>query len=244
MGYAQLPEPGGDFQLTLLKEWLRVCDEEHNHQFISNTKLPTRILDVGTINQPLLCLRDGPSLGAAPYVALSHCWGAGSRFVTLRSNLEEHKTHIELELLPKTFKDAVRVTRALSFRFLWIDSLCIVQDDLEDWETEAASMEQVFSFATFTIAASSANSSEEGFLSSTRDQSPFVTVRTPSHGTGFICKSIDNFHQDVERSVLNKRGWVFQERVLARRTFHFTSSQIYWECESGIHCETLMKMTK
>ncbi|KAF4825353.1 Serine/threonine-protein kinase Nek7 [Colletotrichum tropicale] len=237
-------DPSSDFQIALLKQWIRVCDGEHNHQFDSHTKLPTRILDLGTAEKPLLCLRDGVGLGVAPYVALSHCWGTGNRFITLKSNLEEHKKHIGLDLLPETFKDAVRITRALSYRFLWIDSLCIVQDDLEDWENEAASMEQVFSSANVTIAASSSPSSEEGFLSVKRDQTASVTVRTPSNGTGFICKSIDTFHRDVESSVLNNRGWVFQERALSRRTIHFTSSQVYWECGSGIHCESLMKLTK
>ncbi|EQB51047.1 hypothetical protein CGLO_09453 [Colletotrichum gloeosporioides Cg-14] len=240
----RLVTDGIDFQIALLKQWIRVCDGEHNHQFDSHTKLPTRILDLGTAEKPLLCLRDGVSLGVAPYIALSHCWGTGNRFITLKSNLEEHKKHIGLELLPETFKDAVRIARALNYRFLWIDSLCIVQDDLQDWENEGASMEQVFSSANVTIAASSSASSEEGFLSVTRNQTASVTVRTPSNGTGFICKSIDNFHRDVESSVLNNRGWVFQERALSRRTIHFTSSQVYWECGNGIHCESLMKLKK
>lgn len=105
-------------------------------------------------------------------------------------------------------------------------------------------MEQVFSSATCTIAATSAGSSAEGFLFPEREKRPFVALNTKSNGTAFVCKSIDNFHADVEEAVLNKRGWVLQERALSRRTLHFTSSQVYWECGHGIHCESLVKLVK
>ncbi|KAF5492284.1 hypothetical protein CGCS363_v011204 [Colletotrichum siamense] len=149
---------------------------------------------------------------------------------------------IEFDELPKTFKDAIEVTRVLGFRYLWIDSLCIIQDDPSDWEREAVSMEHVFSSANITIAASSAKSSSEGFIFSRGKQPSSLAIQTPSGRTIFIRKSIDNFRHDVEKSVLNQRGWVLQERALARRTIHFTSTQVYWECGYGIHCETLTKL--
>ncbi|CCF40692.1 hypothetical protein CH063_00363 [Colletotrichum higginsianum] len=239
-----LPQPGSDFQIALFKEWLRVCQEQHSHQFKCEDEFPTRVLDVGTPEHPQIRLRDGTEAISKRYVALSHCWGAEPCFKTLRNNIDHFKKHIEFEELPKTFRDAVKVTRALGFRYVWIDSLCIIQDDLLDWEREAASMGHVFSSASVTIAASSARSSAEGFLPAKREWQPRVTIRTASKGTAFICMSINDFHQDVEKSALNKRGWVLQERALARRTLHFTSSQVYWECGNGIHCESMMKLGK
>ncbi|KAF4479303.1 hypothetical protein CGGC5_v012095 [Colletotrichum fructicola Nara gc5] len=244
IGHAQLSQPLSDFQMTLFKEWLRVCDEEHNHRFKLEVELPTRVLDVGTNEQPKLCLHEEQKPMLGQYVALSHCWGTAQSFSTLRSNVVKFRQYIAFEDLPKTFKDAIEITRKLEFRYLWIDSLCIVQDDPMDWEREAASMEHVFSSASVTIAASSARSSLEGFLPTRKEQQSFITIKTPSGGTVFIRKSIDNFRRDVEESVLNQRGWVLQERALARRTIHFTSSQVYWECGSGIHCESMMKLVK
>lgn len=243
MGYPRLSNPGSDFQFCLLNEWLRVCDQQHNHLFNTDVELPSRVLDVGTSKHPILRLLDGKETATGQYIALSHCWGTGPRFRTLKQNINEFKKHIDFESLPKSFQDAIKVTRALGTRYLWIDSLCIIQDDLEDWELEAARMEQVFSSATCTIAASSAVSSAVGFLVN-REERPFVTIKTPLNGTAFICKSIDNFYLDVEEAVLNKRGWVLQERALSRRTIHFTSSQVYWECGRGIHCESLMRLAK
>lgn len=202
------------------------------------------MLDLGTKEKPGLCLRDGKGVSPSQFVALSHCWGTGKRFRTIKSNVDQFKKGIDFEQLPNTFKDGVKVARELGFRYLWIDSLCIIQDDLNDWNLEASRMEKVFSSADFVIAASSASSSEDGFLPAARNQQPFITVKTPSNGKAFIVKSIDRFHQDVEESVLNRRGWVLQERALARRTLHFTSSQVYWECGAGIHCESLMKLVK
>lgn len=60
----------------------------------------------------------------------------------------------------------------------------------------------------------------------------------------YLCRNLDNFRDDVEGSVFASRGWVFQERALSRRTIHFTSTQLYWECGKGVHCETLGKLHK
>ncbi|KAK1850835.1 hypothetical protein CCHR01_06492 [Colletotrichum chrysophilum] len=242
IGWAQLPKPGSNSQIKLFKEWLRVCDEQHNHHFNPRNKLPTRVLDLGSTEKPNLCLCDGFTSMSEGYVALSHCWGVDQHFKTLQSNIDAFKQHIKFDNLPATFRDAIRVTMALGFRYLWIDSLCIIQDDPDDWEREAASMEHVFSSANLTIAASSARSSSEGFWLSKRPQQPRVAIRAPSGSSLLFTRFSDDFCQDVEQSVLNERGWVLQERALARRTIHFTSTQVYWECGSGIHCESLMKL--
>ncbi|KAK1621820.1 hypothetical protein BDP81DRAFT_511094 [Colletotrichum phormii] len=130
-------------------------------------------------------------------------------------------------------RDAVIITRKLGVKYLWLDSLCILQsngqehdaDSKEDWERESKLMEEIFGSAYLTIAASCANHRFEGFLN----------PRTPRQ---FI---IDNFEADVEHGELNQRGWVLQERALSRRTLHFTSTQTYWECGEGIRCETFTK---
>ncbi|KAJ4005495.1 hypothetical protein NW766_011044 [Fusarium irregulare] len=174
------------------------------------------------------------------YIALSHCWGKLSkeeRFCTYIDNIQDLRQQIPFERLPQTFKDAVTATRSLNVEYLWIDSLCIIQEDPEDWKYEAARMEDVFHSAYCTIAANSSTSSLDGFLGYRRERA--VIGITTAQGPLYLAQAIDDFGRDVERGILNTRGWVFQERALSRRTIHFTSTQVYWECGHGIHCETL-----
>ncbi|CAH0003174.1 unnamed protein product [Clonostachys byssicola] len=178
-----------------------------------------------------------------PFTALSHCWGKpiDGDGVTLNTiNIADFKNTIPYSTLPKSFQDAIRITRALHISYLWIDSLCIIQNDGKDWEREAGRMEYVFSSAYCTIAATSASSSMQGFLRQRRPRS-CVTVKTDA-GPLYLAPFIDNFKKDVEEGVLNSRGWVLQERALSRRTIHFTSTQMYWECGDGIQCETLAQL--
>jgi hypothetical protein len=144
--------------------------------------------------------------------------------------------------LPKTFSDAIKTTRALGIRYLWIDSLCIVQGRNGDFNEEASHMETVFSSAYCVIAATRATGQRDGFLSD-RTERKFVPVRNrPDHDAVYACDVIDDFKGDVIEGAMNRRGWVLQERALARRTIYFTASQNYFECGNGIRCETLGTM--
>jgi hypothetical protein len=181
------------------------------------------------------------------YVALSHCWGPRRELhfgKTVADNYLARQTVIDSGDLPQNFQDAVDVARGLEVRYLWIDSICIIQHDNEDWKRESVRMEQVYSNAKCVLAASSAGSTTDGFLRHTRKPREFVTLTGPSGTKSYVCENIDNFKQDVEESVLSKRGWVLQERVLARRTIHFAAAQTYFECGHGKHCESLMKLSK
>lgn len=253
LGFPCLPEQGGETQVLLLKEWLTNCNDSHHcapdETKQSETKLPTRVIHVtGTESQFSLRLiqsTDEDSLKTGRYLALSHCWGSmndSSRYCTYKSNVAARKQRLEYSDLPQTFQDAVRITLALNVPYLWIDSLCIIQDDALDWASESRRMEDIFSSAYCTIAASSATSSIMGFLGQ-RKRRPCVPVAS-TQGTFYVCKAIDDFQSDVAESVLNQRGWVLQERALSRRTIHFTSTQVYWECGRGIRCETLTKLNK
>lgn len=99
-------------------------------------------------------------------------------FCTFKDNIDDRIQGIEVHKLPKTFQDAVRVTRELGKRYLWIDSLCIIQDDPDDWKREAMKMETVYSMAYLTIAATSAHDSAQGFLKP-RQQREFVKLGKP-----------------------------------------------------------------
>ncbi|KAM5355082.1 hypothetical protein ACJ41O_001728 [Fusarium nematophilum] len=224
IGSPQLPEPGSPVQFALMNEWLRVCRETHNHgRMMPNsraiairkdldveilpTERPTRVIDVGDESNPQLRLINCEAMKSREYIALSHCWGQSPTFRALNDNIGSLREGIDFGRLPRNFQDAVTVTRGLNARYLWIDSLCIIQDNKDDWDHEAARMQQVFSNAVCVLAASSAASSAEGFLKMPRQQRTWVTMKSSSSGTiRYVCKFIDNFHRDVEEAVLNKRG--------------------------------------
>ncbi|VUC25980.1 unnamed protein product [Clonostachys rosea] len=171
---------------------------------------------------------------AKRYIALSHCWGGSSiNHQTTRANIEQRRQGFRLHELPKTFQDAVQVTRNLGIDYLWIDSLCIIQGPDGDWESESRRMEQVFTSAYCTIAATSASDSTTGFLGNeANDEGLFI--RAPSGNQLYASSNIAAFDDDTSKALLNKRAWVLQERLLSPRTIHFTRSLVYGECGEGV----------
>nr|XP_036578630.1 heterokaryon incompatibility protein [Colletotrichum truncatum]KAF6785925.1 heterokaryon incompatibility protein [Colletotrichum truncatum] len=244
IGLTTLPGMNSTEQLTLLKQWLCSCDSAHdacNRRAGQNDLgMPTRLVKV---TEPMKVLSSS-TLESCRYIALSHCWGQlqkHERFCLYRENHTQLQEHIEFNCLPKTFQDAITVTRGLGIDYIWIDTLCIIQDDKDDWENESTKMEEVFSEAYCTISAASAKSSLDGFLS---DRPPRQSVHLQVKGSPdlYVCPHIDDFHQDVELAEINRRGWVLQERALSRRSIYFTPNQVYWECGDGIRCETLGRL--
>lgn len=210
---------------------------------------------MGTLEAPKLRLLEcrEEKLSGCEYIALSHPWGDQSKhppFTTLRKDpsgagreVDKFKHAIPYDQLPATFKDAVDCTRALNIRYVWIDSLCIIQGKDGDFNEEAERMEDVFSGAYCVLAASRASGQCDGFLGS-RPWREYITFQRGDEKPFYICKPIDDFSHHVLEGTLNRRGWVLQERALARRTIFFTESQTYFECGCGVRCETLARMHK
>jgi len=107
---------------------------------------------------------------AARYVALSHCWGGSSHCRTTKFSLEQHKNALKITDLPNTVQDAAFVVRKLGLRYLWVDSLCIIQDDEDDWLREAGRMVAVYEGAYLTIAASVSSDGSGGCFVSRKPQ--------------------------------------------------------------------------
>jgi hypothetical protein len=155
---------------------------------------------------------------------------------TLKSNLSMMQNRIELSLLSRTFQDAVIIARQLKLRYLWIDSLCIIQDDRVDWDRESAKMGAIYRNAFLTIAAAGAKDGSEGcFIPRLRPVVDPVRFQQTSsrgeEGSMWIGLYQGDFVGSVTSGPLNARGWVLQERVLASRTVHFAQEQLYWECD-------------
>jgi heterokaryon incompatibility protein (HET) len=210
------------------------------------TELPTRVLAVGSLKDLRLHCSKKDEKGK--YIALSHCWGTDQGQLPLRTTkdkFKDYKKHIEFSELPQTFQDAVTVAREIDVEYLWIDSLCIIQDDSGDWEKESQKMEQVFSSAYCTISATSAKNSHEGFLTFPVKEAVRIPDEENSQFAVYACIASKSFKQAVdEDGLLNTRGWVLQERALSRRTIHFTGSQIFWECGSVIRYDNLSQLAR
>ena len=152
---------------------------------------------------------------------------------------------MQTNTLPQSFQDAILITHELGIRYLWIDSLCILQDDLDDWTRESAHMDEVYGHAAFTISASRAADSSEGFLSD-RSQRLYVSVpmRTGIHSGDVVAFVLPKkYAGDTQRCArledepLTSRGWALQERYLSRRTLHFGRHQMFFECETHFEAE-------
>ncbi|KAL8299223.1 hypothetical protein RB593_009210 [Gaeumannomyces tritici] len=258
VGPPELLKRPSEAYFELLRNWLRLCDERHPSLGFgcpggsrSPDSLPTRVIDVGDDRcgeQPTRLVRLMGTQNLDPrsrYVALSHCWGGPTdaerrRNCTFKNNIEERCKGIDYDKLGKTFQDAVTVTRKLGQRYLWIDSLCIVQDDDNDWACESKRMETIFSSAHCVIAATAAGGTSAGFLRPLTTRTGRVVVFPTTPGPPlYLCENVNNFGRDVEGAALSHRGWVLQERALARRTIHFSAGQTYFECGGGIYCESM-----
>ncbi|KAL9000246.1 MAG: hypothetical protein Q9169_001148 [Polycauliona sp. 2 TL-2023] len=230
-----------DVNTARILGWLDNCVDEHACCKTEKLpRLPTRIIDVGSLGGQSPRLLE-TNRRPAQYLALSHCWGAltasKENLRLLQSNFQDLLTEIPIKSLSKNFQDAIEVVRKLKFKYLWIDALCIIQDSKSDWENESARMNDVYECAHLTIVATTAVSSNEGFLQ--RPAHPVVTLPyravddSTIEGRFFITRSMLGGFWPwdlVEKTAWNTRGWTFQERLLSRRLLHFTSSILFWEC--------------
>ncbi|KAK0654005.1 heterokaryon incompatibility protein-domain-containing protein [Cercophora samala] len=197
-----------------------------------NPLLPTRVLDLEPSDGsqlPYLLHTNGLR---GQYSTLSHCWGGHVPITTRSDNIEEHKKAVSN--LPPTFRDAVHISRRLGIRYLWIDSLCILQDSKEDWEKESAKMGEIYKLSVLTIAARAARNAMDGCFLSRSNHAPACQLEYRS-SDGQVVGSIyvrDPLFE-IERltqTPLDSRGWVLQEKLLSPRILYYGAQQLYWEC--------------
>lgn len=235
-----------DFCFSLAQKWLNICLETHGESCLRTQKarMPTRVIDVGLPDgsQPPRLLVTDSQHGS--WFSLSHCWGKLSRFTTTSENLQERQNGIEIEDMPPTFQDAVEVTRRLGQRFIWIDSLCIIQDSHADWVKESKVMGQYYKFASLTIATDSASGDYDGFLRTPRhaikEASMPLEIRLGGDDSSvlYIEKDCANLSLTNGSTYLNRRAWTLQEDLLSPRSLHYTQDQLIWECQSQKYCES------
>ena len=229
--------------IAIAKQWLKSCSKHHACQSLTDeTFVPTRLVSVGRSEEPLCRLVDRIDLCGKPvqYFALSHCWGDDVPITLTVENYSRMKGGIAVVTLSKTFQDAIFATRALGVKYLWIDSLCIIQNSPDgcDWNRESMLMMGVFANATCTLSATASISSQGGCFRNR--PGAMYSCKLAASGTSELNIEIpeewhpihEMFRTRVEAAPLTRRGWVFQERLLSRRIIHFCSDMVLFECNT------------
>ncbi|KAF2181057.1 HET-domain-containing protein [Zopfia rhizophila CBS 207.26] len=252
--YKSIPYSTGAPEVSRLAlSWLHKCKKGHTccHELDKGLFHPPRLLDV-FVHPPRLVLSQ--KFDAFPeYAALSHCWGRSPTFITLTASHAESfmRDGIPDADMPANFRDAVQICRWLNIRYLWIDSLCIIQSGQgsdEDWFYHVKHMKSIYGSCQVCISASCAASATESCFRSRNldDVAPFtISLRLPdsteSEPKPHILIPQDLHQRGHRHSPLAFRGWALQERILAPRVLTFGSKQVFWECsQAGIQntCES------
>jgi hypothetical protein len=235
--------------LDQVKEWLQICTKNHYtcSTWLSSVRnleeRPTRVLELMPNGLRLRC--DVSTIEAFEYLTLSHMWGddASQQLRLVQSRMTEFQSSIPANELPPLFGEAIRITRHLGFKYLWIDSLCIVQDCDLDWMTEASRMSTVYTNAVCCIAFLFPPC--EGF-SRPRDDpratSPCKVRNSALTNIGiYIMPTPPDLGPGIRHSTWpwSSRAWTFQEHVLSPRTIYYGHRNIMWECAEGF-CDELL----
>jgi hypothetical protein len=248
---------------NIARGWIKSCIETHTCCMSNEVEdgmavqpaLPTRILDLGLPASQGIRLLETEG-HHAEYVTLSHCWGLLQPLTTTSANVKRHLSAIPFQSMPLLFQDAITATRELGFRYLWIDSLCIIQDSKEDWERECSNMSLIYSHSSLTICGPQAADSSHGFLQA-RTSSEFVPRVWKYQNRGEASKWATwtfignvNLHptsdhypdgaslsREEHASFFQNRGWILQEYVLSPRVLFFGKFRMYMECRDGLRFE-------
>lgn len=230
--------PGSPESLQKMASSLIECLTSHSDCQIRGEQsfMPTRIIKIKKQHgsyRAYLQYQPQPAL----YAALSYCWGGPQTQQTVIENVQ-HRTQngMKASSLPQTIQDAIKVTFELGLRFLWIDSLCIVQDDPVDRSEQISQMSKIYGSAILTIAASRARMVEEGFLGSRYEEHLLgrhctLPLMNQNGDIGEISAII--MPKEVNEP-LDSRGWAFQERILSRRIVDFGIWSTRWICPGVI----------
>jgi len=232
-----------------IQNWMTDCLLNHTicsktHIPSNNKPLPKRLLE---LTNGRVVLREDAADKKHPYAFLSHCWGPSPRhpestiLKTKQATLERFKFEVPWDQLTKTFQDAIDICRKLDIDFLWIDSLCILQDSIDDWTQNAAEVGSIYENVLLTIAATKSKEGCGGCYTKTDSQyharlvpdvdNIYIRQKPPSYPVYESTLDQSNF------PLLN-RAWVYQEMNLSVRVLHFCSQEVVWACRSARRSES------
>ncbi len=249
-------DPTSEASLEMIRAMVEDC-AEHHPECKPDTPiasfLPTRLLNVS--DKVKLIETSNTTLDDPRYLALSHCWGLTKMITTTTATLKSRLAGIDETTLPKTFQNLFRLARSFKVPYVWIDSLCIIQDSPADWDREASLMGRVYSSSYCTIAAAASPDGNGGlFIERNHLETQICDIfNFPNEAPADLyTEEEEDSHPDavinifpprpsweklIEQGILSTRGWTLQERLLSPRVVHFTNRETVWECRTAQRSE-------
>jgi hypothetical protein len=221
---------GSKVNLELAGLWLRDClhtHHSHDTAWAIQTQpiLPSRVVHVSNGENPYLFETQGEH---GDYLTLSYCWGQGNRLLTTKKSYKTFQSKLPMDnQMPLTFREAIQVTKALGYRYIWIDALCIIQDDSQDLQQEMARMGDIYYHSTMTIFAAKGQTTDSGLFANRNgliNKPRNILIKTNEHDNieerkvAFGCPE----YQDIDP--LSKRGWVSE---LIRKLAKIETDTVY-----------------
>lgn len=233
--YAEDDSTGSWASMSLVKLWYGACLKEHRLCAPKSRTMPTRVIDLGNLDNILL--HKPPREQKDAYIAVSHQWGEQKTRKQFNLRATKKSRLPPFFLWPQVFQDAFLVAEALGIRYIWIDTVCIDQNDSNDWNRESGKMAEYYGNAALVIAASKAKNWTEGCFS---QRNPLLVRPCRIEFSRFnpaACSApcVWVVNQDlrdtgIKKHPLHARAWVLQEELLPRRLLRYGLSQISWEC--------------
>jgi hypothetical protein len=231
-------DPGG-IDTGLAKDWLRYCDELHaDCRPVSSRPHPVDIILIDVQDH---CLVQFPV--APRYLALSYVWGSlPDPFETRMANFATLQVPNALRSdefagrLPQTIRDAIKVTRELGERYLWVDRHCIIQDDEASKAHQVDSMASIYANAHLTLIAADGADADAGLqgVGVARLYPPPPVLKL---GPGCSVRAAPETEVEGNLMPWHYRAWTFQERLFSRRVLTFFRGSVIWQCMTSIWAE-------
>jgi hypothetical protein len=240
------PSPLDQRGVTRIKTWIAECESSHpdcaiarSHERTSTELLPARLVNIEEHSNDLLRLVS--PVGPVRYVALSYCWGASEQSKTISTNLRSREQQLSVSGLPQTLQDAIHLTQALGLQFVWIDSLCIVQDDLQEWAVESSKMASIYANAWVVVAATAAADCASGFVSNREEHLKIAPEQLPRKLATVSARRITSHHQHgslypLAVQPLAQRAWVMRPETPRRKPPLVVQSHIEYQESACLYC--------
>jgi hypothetical protein len=219
--------------LQNIKGWIHECDDEHGECHTNRTHItpPSRLTVIDVKSKCVAEWRQGE-----PYLILSYVWGLTVNFELRLENRDElfqpNSLKHRWEEIPQTIRDAILLTAELGFQYLWVDSLCIVQDDEENKLNDINQMDSIYSCASIAIVAADGSAASHGLRGT--GESPRCT--TPQKLMNIAPRHQVSVHYtrkpDISQKVYFERGWTYQEFQLSPRLLIFLDDKVFWKCRT------------
>ncbi|KAL8745816.1 MAG: hypothetical protein Q9190_002096 [Brigantiaea leucoxantha] len=227
----------------LVKHWILACEQRHglschSQRFEENPGYKFRLIDIRR-----KCIVTAPA--GSVYLALSYNWGDPDKVKHLKLTKKsknwletEGKLSNESPEVPTTIKDAVSLVSELGERYLWVDALCIQQDDVSDRDSQIPNMDKIYSCAKLTIVAGTGSDAWAGLLgvgpdpSQRRNQQLFANINEMN-----VMTTLEDYHSWRNNCRWETRGWCLQEKVLSKRMLIIGNEQIFFSCKSELWSE-------